>query len=56
MKTAPPRNGNKFTVPTEVPAISTGKSSFVAVMPIVTMADEQTEKRKNQTTRTEDGN
>ena len=36
--------------------ISCGSHTLDALMPIVTMADEQTEKRKNQTARTEDGN
>ena len=45
---APPKNGNRFTVPTEVPAISTGKSSLVVVNPIATMDEAQIEKTKNR--------
>jgi hypothetical protein len=48
MNKAPPRNGKRFTVHTDVPAISTGKSSFVEVKPIMTIAEELMEKMKKK--------
>ena len=49
INTAPPRNGKRFNVPTEVPAISMGKSSLVVVKATKTIAEEhRVKKRKTQ--------
>ena len=48
MKMAPPKNGKRFTIPVEVPAISTGKSSLMMVNPKITTDEAQIEKTKKK--------
>ena len=49
MKTAPPKNGKRFTIPVEVPAISMGKSSLIVVNATITEDDAHIEKMKKKT-------